>query len=743
MSEQCVNVYLSNESSRILTIYIFNGSFSLSMMARSAHNTGLIFRYIHVLLMVHFVFGIVTEGNFYSHSHASSECEHHDGLASYQLFNPVPRTVTMDSVTNDGPRLNKTVILNEGVSAWVSGYALVTGYFAWEGCYTLPHGIKITPMFNITHNNNVFNCYHQCSIISDVKNIGIKEDRCYCLQKAISKGETHQNCNMETDIGVYTMRGTLIVNGPATAQCIKLLVLKLRSLQYNAVSCLEKHRCLCKCAASDNCPAMNDTMTWHECEQKCASLSKSIVPWPDQNDVPKYLRNVTYWLGSFRTFQTLRVPPGEKEYGCLSVVRYSDGFYLEPRHCTDKLKYICHNDSLNDNTDGDNTNDNNEAVNHGGDGGGSGGDDVANDTNSNAAEVDVGGSECCDREGETEGDNKGSDTRGHVDEVKDGGDTGNAEDDIHGSDDAKADQDNNKTDGDTSYGDSDGGGDNAMADQQKHGQEVIRVIVIVGIVIITGSVTIVIIILIIRRIRVKRRLGESQLFSPGRNGEIKYLETAIYNEVSNNDNRADAEHVNVKALTVYCGQSSFAKSVQDKQTQRTHRNDNERVKKNNKNRTFGSGIIGEVNIETYHTSIQTEDVYDSIDEPVDSVDVTREVEIGTQHHKDNITEDEYDRIDKPITQLRVIPEDHIYDHTHKLDNGIYNTTGSDPDSNIVFKLVDGRTQHDRDNITEDEYDRIDKPITQLRVIPEDHIYDHTHKLDDGIYNTTGTDPDSA
>ena len=553
-------------------------------MARSAWITKLFFRYIHALWMFHFVFCIATEGNIYNHTAAMLECKNNGGLASYQLFNPVHRTVTMDNVTNDGPRLDKTVILDEGVSAWVSGYALVTGYFAWEGCYTLPSGSQSTTTVNITQNNNVFNCYHQCSTRSAVKSIGIKEDRCYCLHKSISKSETHTTCHLETDIGVYTNK-TLTIIGPATAQCITLL--NINHMKYKSVSCLEKHRCLCKCAASDNCPVMNDTMTWHECEQECASLSKSIVPWPDQNDKSKYSNNSTYWLGSFRTFQTTQtVLPEKSENACLSVVKYLDRFYLEPRNCTDRIRYLCHSDIWKD-----------------------------------------------------------------------------------------------KTDDDTSKGDggSDSGGDNA--DQQKQGHYGMWITFVVVIVIVIIIVTIVIIIFIIRRKRNKRGLGVSRLLSTGSNEENKMLESALYHKVSNNDVAANPEQ-NESPYT-HPDEAPVAKIKPDKPIRRTLRKDKDCIRKDYENCDANSGILSKVSGETDQDhSNNTEDDYDRIDKPLDSVDIDKpcKEEDGKDGDKDNVTEDEYDRIDKPITKPRVIPDDHIYDHTHTLDDGIYNTTGTDPDS---------------------------------------------------------------
>lgn len=283
--------------------------------------------------------------NLFTHEIATVACKNRSGLAPYH-FKTIPLTV-------DGyefPKLSyiNYSVLDEGASAWVSGFVEMSGYLAWVGCFNTNDGIYIA-----SREQNIsclYNCLQYChQTFSNYSYIGLQKSLCFCLDGVRDLSGTKNGSSLDTCINLYRVL-PIISSQHKYGQC--LTVERRRNVQgkgrlaYFTTSCLKKYRVLCNGCKTKVCALTRVTKTWHGALKYCATNEGRLIVQLNLTDMRDLVINTKYWLGAFRSFTVRNTNNYRSSNTCLSVKRNVLDLYLEPRSCADKLAYICQADII-------------------------------------------------------------------------------------------------------------------------------------------------------------------------------------------------------------------------------------------------------------------------------------------------------------------------------------------------------------------------------------------------------------
>jgi len=299
-----------------------------------------------------------------SRNQAGLECGSQGGLAPPSWFAGVQHTETYPEEArtdvktyDDFDKLD----IDDGESAWVGGYAAFGPGLAWYDCFQI-EGSGALPFESI---GTLYECATMCQ---NYTFIGVKYMNCICLQHD-DLINAHALCDdTRKDIfGVYQVNNR---TQQAPFQC--------NAIKYDMVGvhadfgdkCLSKHMSLCLEGASfpnDDCKSQYTTVSsnesnclikekkqWSEGFEICQQFNERMLPHAEKHNWLVYLYEIkevetrTVWLGTFRTFRISDLPPSTY-MTCLSATRVGSHMFLEPDNCSRPLKFICTNNSYQDN----------------------------------------------------------------------------------------------------------------------------------------------------------------------------------------------------------------------------------------------------------------------------------------------------------------------------------------------------------------------------------------------------------
>ena len=272
--------------------------------------------------------------------------------------------------------------LNDGESAWIEGYAELSPFLAWQGCYNTSV-LKISILTRAIRYKSVNRCLRECP---NYPYIGLKDTSCYCIndnQRSAIQYEfvnesfcsipCHNNvidsCGGQSYMSVYGIVDDRRINWAAHEPSSHLCVYvkrKLNRFDVHTTSCHTPQSFLINgyiCASSawsrlsvDNCDSATHTglfciiekfSTRKEAVEGCLMERGALADLGAETPTHTLLKdNFRYWIGIHRTFGIAEHNIFKKsELVCLSATRLGNVLLLEPDDCSAQKFYLCESNS--------------------------------------------------------------------------------------------------------------------------------------------------------------------------------------------------------------------------------------------------------------------------------------------------------------------------------------------------------------------------------------------------------------
>ena len=274
--------------------------------------------------------------------------------------------------------------MEDGESAWIDGYAELSPFVAWHGCFNFTKNwLKF--ISESIKGKSVFACIDWCKRYSETKYVyvGVKVTSCYCItynqRKDLIRGTAVNDnfcsisceynmvdsCGGQSYISVYVIleervsRTRWLVKDYSQRPCVYvqnnqssyvafttschttgdatvsgyICTLSLYS-KFNSSVCSEtnvsKRYCIVK-----------DTLSRHEALESCRDRNGVLADLTAVQRIQRYLvnKNQTYWVSVYRTFAffDIRRPASV----CTTAIKANDNLYLEPDDCNRQKHVLC------------------------------------------------------------------------------------------------------------------------------------------------------------------------------------------------------------------------------------------------------------------------------------------------------------------------------------------------------------------------------------------------------------------
>ena len=269
--------------------------------------------------------------------------------------------------------------LGDGESAWIEGYAKLSPFLSWQGCFTTTD-LKKKISFRIVAIG--FRSIHKClQPCYGYRYIGLKDTSCYCISQT-QRSEIYQasvndsfcsipcfnnaidSCGGHSYMSVYGIldngRIHWAANEPSAHLCVYV---KRKQLNFEAftASCHTLQSGLingyiCTTSAwsrlsTTNCSRltttqgtyciMEDTSSRTEASKGCFRKKGMLADIGAERVTPALLNhNFKYWIGIHRTFGIAEAYRDGETF-CLSVTRAGNMLHLEPDGCSAQKYYLC------------------------------------------------------------------------------------------------------------------------------------------------------------------------------------------------------------------------------------------------------------------------------------------------------------------------------------------------------------------------------------------------------------------
>lgn len=273
--------------------------------------------------------------------------------------------------------------LNEGESAWIEGYAKLSPFLSWQGCYNISK-IKAKTSFRTVAilYQSVNRCLRACHGYAFV---GLKNTSCFCIDQSqrstiqfasvndyFCSLPCHNNaidsCGGQYYMSVYAILEDSQIHWASQEPSSHLCVYVKRKQHYFNVyttSCFTSQLIngyICTNSAwsklsVDNCTSVTHQGTYciikeistrQEALEGCSMRRGALADLGAESETPSYLNhNFKYWIGIHRTFGIAETYK-EKETICLSATRSGDMLFLEPDDCSAQKFYLCASNSNKD-----------------------------------------------------------------------------------------------------------------------------------------------------------------------------------------------------------------------------------------------------------------------------------------------------------------------------------------------------------------------------------------------------------
>ena len=272
--------------------------------------------------------------------------------------------------------------LNDGESAWIDGYAKLSPFLSWQGCYNTSD-LKFSILIVAIRYESVNRCIGACQNYKTYQYIGLKSRSCYCIndvqRSAIQnyavndsfcsfpcQNNAVDSCGGISYMAVYSILEDSVIHWAANEPSSHLCVYVKRKVDHFDVytaSCHTLspliHGYICSNSAwsrlsTENCSSV--TYSERYCIQKVISSRQDastgcyrrrgiLADIGAEKDTTIYLEsNYRYWIGIHRTFGISEQIYKPTETVCLSATRLGDKLILEPDDCSAQKFYLCESD---------------------------------------------------------------------------------------------------------------------------------------------------------------------------------------------------------------------------------------------------------------------------------------------------------------------------------------------------------------------------------------------------------------
>ena len=273
--------------------------------------------------------------------------------------------------------------INDGESAWIEGYAKLSPFLSWQGCYNTS---KIKAKTSIRTVSIQYQSVHRClRACHGYAFVGLKDTSCFCIDQsqrsAIQYASVndsfcsipcHNNaadsCGGHFYMSVYDVLDNGGIHWAAKEPSSHLCVYVKRKQNYfdiHTTSCFSTqliHGYICTHSAwsrlsADNCTSLTHQGTYciieeistrKEAIEGCLKRKGVLADLGAESKTSALLNyNFKYWIGIHRTFgitETYRA----KETVCLSATRSGGMLLLEPDDCSAQKFYLCESNSNED-----------------------------------------------------------------------------------------------------------------------------------------------------------------------------------------------------------------------------------------------------------------------------------------------------------------------------------------------------------------------------------------------------------
>lgn len=283
-----------------------------------------------------------------------------------------------------GPSAPKyTEQLENGEMAWVDGYAELSPFLEWEGCYPASD-LKFEQRSKMIE-NSLYLCSQECLSVGNTLYVAVQGNICYCLTSDFSYGQPvhYERCNiscvdnaddscggdMYADVNrIGSLMTDWATNQPSKRQCVYFKANQFVFGEYTA-SChaFTADGYVCNAFNRNHSELenseCNDNFTYYDIDhclktvystrqeayEDCLNMNGSLSQSSSVIQLKVHIENKRkdamsnnnrFWLGTYRTFRTLE-NISSPDTACLSVAKMNDILYLEPDDCSEKKHALC------------------------------------------------------------------------------------------------------------------------------------------------------------------------------------------------------------------------------------------------------------------------------------------------------------------------------------------------------------------------------------------------------------------
>ena len=269
--------------------------------------------------------------------------------------------------------------LLNGESAWIKGYAKLSPFLAWHGCFNTTHkDLKRVGLYAFaTEKKSLYLCSQQC-LTHKYSYTGMKDRTCYCLKhhqgpliqyahvndslcSITCENNVVDSCGGHTFVSVYSIvePGSMhwAGNEPSKRQCV--YVKRNRSIfDLHTASChtfptnmVNGFICMnsvysrletVNCTKANSFCIIDEPSTRQEAYMSCMNRHGKLADLGSESVIPQWMtiKNFKYWIGVYRTFG-ISERYIENKTICLAAVRVNYTLYLEPDDCSEQKYYLC------------------------------------------------------------------------------------------------------------------------------------------------------------------------------------------------------------------------------------------------------------------------------------------------------------------------------------------------------------------------------------------------------------------
>ena len=269
--------------------------------------------------------------------------------------------------------------LNNGDSAWIEGYAKLSPFLSWQGCYNTSN-LKISIHGRAIGSQSIYRCTVACQ---QTRYIGLKNTTCYCIDETKKshmysdsvngafcsipcQNSAIDSCGGHSYMSVYSILSESHIHWAANEPSSHLCVYVKRKDNYFAAytaSCHTLshliHGYICSNSAwsrlsTENCSSVTYSKTYcikldmssrQDASTGCYRRKGTLADLSAEIATSIYLDyNFRYWIGIHRTFGIAeRYRPTETV--CLSATKLGDQLVIEPDDCAAEKFYLCESQS--------------------------------------------------------------------------------------------------------------------------------------------------------------------------------------------------------------------------------------------------------------------------------------------------------------------------------------------------------------------------------------------------------------